>query len=100
MFPENEHKQVINGKIYSTEKADMVAHNSFWDGRNFERNGRNQFLYKTEKGNFFLFTMTMWQGELDRIVPLTKDEAKETWEELPEQEMEYFAAFGEKPEEA
>lgn len=93
-------KQVINGKLYDTEKADLVASDRYWDGHNWDRHGRNVYLYKTKKGNFFLAHTTRWEGERDHIEPLSKEEAKTWYEQLPEQEMGYEDAFGEAPEEA
>jgi len=93
-------KQIIGGKIYDTKTADLVAHDRYWDGHNWDRRGRNTFLYKTKKGNFFLFHTTCWQGERDYIEPITKDEAKQWYEDLPEHEMEWEEAFGETPAEA
>ncbi len=93
-------KQVVDGKLYDTEKADLVASDRYWDGSNFERSGRNTYLYKTAKGNFFLHHTTQWQGERESIEPVSIEEAKEYFERLPEHELEYEAAFGEQPEEA
>mgnify|MGYP001098704628 CR=1 FL=1 len=93
-------KQICNGMLYDTEKAQLVAHDAFWDGRNWERNGRNTYLYRTPRGRFFLYHRTLWQGERDRIEPLEKEEAMRTYEELPEHEISYEEAFGVAPEEA
>lgn len=93
-------KQIINGKLYDTEKAQEVASDHYWDGSNWDRRGRNTFLYKTAKGNFFLYHTTRWQGERDHIEAITEAEAKEYYEQLPEHEMEYEEVFGEHPEEA
>ena len=93
-------QQVILGKRYDTEKADVVASDSYWDGSNWDRHGRNVFLYRTKKGNFFLHNTTRWQGERDTIELLSQEEAKLYYEKLPEQEMAYADAFGEDVEEA
>jgi hypothetical protein len=93
-------KQVIGGKVYDTEKAELVASNRYWDGSNWERHGRNTFLYKTAKGNFFLHHTTLWQGERETIEPVNVEEAKEYFEKLPEQEIEYVEAFSIEPEDA
>ena len=93
-------KQVIGGKVYDTEKAKLVASDRYWDGSNFERSGRNTYLYKTARGNFFLHHTTCWQGERDSIEPVDVEEAKSYYEQLPEQELEYLEAFGVEPEEA
>jgi hypothetical protein len=93
-------KQVINRKVYDTKTATLVASDRFWDGSNWERHGRNTYLYKTAKGNFFAYHTTQWQGERDSIEALTVDEAKDLYERLPEHDLDFEAAFGEKPEEA
>lgn len=93
-------EQIIDGKKYDTEKAELVTSDRFFDGSNFERDGRNTYLYKTKKGAFFLHHTTLWQGERDSIEPCTEAEAKEYFERLSENEISYLEAFGAEPEEA
>lgn len=93
-------KQVIDGKVYDTETADLVASDNYWDGSNWDRHGRNTYLYKTKRGNFFAYHKTRWQGERNYIEALSIAEAKRLYERLPETEMTYEEAFGEKPEDA
>ncbi len=93
-------RRIINGKAYDTSKAQLVASDRYWDGNNFDRHGRNTFLYKTETGNFFLHRTTNWQGERDYIEPLTLEEAEWWYERLPEQDLHYEEAFGVAPVEA
>jgi hypothetical protein len=93
-------KQIINGKQYDTDKADLVASDRYWDGSNWERNGRNTYLYRTKRGNYFAHYTTCWQGERNSIAALTIEEAKDLFENLPEQEMTFEEAFGVAPEEA
>ncbi|MDL1911531.1 hypothetical protein FBQ81_12715 [Chloroflexi bacterium CFX6] len=93
-------KQIIDRKMYDTETATLIASDRYWDGSNFERGGRNTYLYKAPKGHFFSYHTTQWQGERDSIEALTVAQAKDLYEELPEHEADYEAAFGEKPEEA
>lgn len=92
--------QIIDGVRYDTDKAQVVASNEYWDGHNYERQGRNTHLYKTKKGNFFAGYSTLWQGEKDYLEPLSKEEAKELYESLREQDLTYEEAFGETPQEA
>ena len=54
----------------------------------------------TPAGRFFLHHTTLWQGERDRIEPVSPDEARQYYEDLPEHDMSYAEAFGEEPEEA
>ena len=93
-------KQIVNGLQYDTEAAALVASDRWWDGHNFERNGRNTYLYRTKAGRFFLHHTTLWQGERDHIEPVSPDEARQYYEDLPEHEMTYEEAFGEEPEDA
>ena len=93
-------QQIVNGLNYDTEKADLVAHDRYFDGSNWERHGRNTYLYRTKAGRFFLHHTTLWQGERDHIEPVSPDEARQYYEDLPEHEMAYEEAFGEAPEEA
>lgn len=93
-------KQIIDRKVYDTETATLIASNRFWDGSNFERGGRNTYLYKTPNGRYFAHHTTQWQGERDSIEAMTTEEAKKLYEELPEHDLDFEAAFGEKPEEA
>ena len=93
-------QQVINRKLYDTDKAVLIAHNRYWDGNNFERSGRNTYLYKGNNGNFFSSHITLWQGERDHILALSKKEAMDLYEDLPEQEMDFEEAFGIELEEA
>jgi hypothetical protein len=93
-------KKVINGKMYDTDKAELIATDRYWDGSNWERNGRNTYLYKTVRGNYFVYRTSNWQDERDNIEALTIDEAKELYESLTEIEMDYKDAFGIQPEDA
>ena len=94
-------KQVIDGKQYDTESAILIADDQYWDGHNWERRGKNKYLYKTKKGNYFLMITTLWAGERDYLKPLPNEEtAKEYYENLPEHEVNWEVAFGRLPEEA
>jgi hypothetical protein len=93
-------KQIVNKKVYDTETANLVADDRYWDGSNYDRNGRNNYLFKTSKGEFFTYHQTCWQGERDRIEPVNKDVAMELYETLPEQSMSYQDAFNVIPEQA
>ena len=93
-------QQIIDGKMYDTETADLVASDNYWDGSNWDRHGRNTFLYKTKRGAFFVHHTTRWQGERDSIQAIDVDGAKALYEQLPEHDMDYAEAFGVAPEEA
>jgi hypothetical protein len=85
-------KQIVNGTLYDTEKAQLVAC-SEW------QYGRRIMLYKSARGNFFTAYLTRWEGERDVIEPLTDAEAKAFYERLTPH-MAYDEAFGQAPAEA
>lgn len=85
--------EVIAGKRYRTATSTIIADDAFWDGHNWERRGRNMFLYRTKNGNYFKVLQTRWQGERDSLVPLTMDEAQTLWEQLPEHNVTFEEAF-------
>jgi hypothetical protein len=85
--------EVIGGKRYRTETAELIASDAYWDGHNWERQGRNTFLLKTPKGNYFAQHQTCWQGEHDYIEPLRRKEAIDLYESLQEKEVDFEEAF-------
>ncbi len=93
--------RIIEGKRYDTETATLIASDRYWDGSNFERRGRNTYLYRTKNGNYFTHHTTQWQGERETILAQSKQEAQSLYESLPEHDVEYEEAFpGVKVEEA
>lgn len=86
--------RIVNRTRYNTETAQLVASDAYWDGHNFERRGRNMFLYRTPKGAYFTVTQTQWQGERDTLEPVMQDEAIELWEgPLTEHTVDFKTAF-------
>lgn len=84
---------VIGGKRYNTETSTVIASNEYWDGSNYERGGTNTHLYRTKNGNYFVGFSTCWQGSRSSIQVVTRDRAQRLYEELPQHEEEYEAAF-------
>ena len=93
-------EQIINGLKYDTKVADLVASDRYWDGYNWNREGRNTYLYRTKAKRFFIYRTSQWQGERNHIEPVGLNKAKYYYEELPEHDMSYVEAFGVEPEEA
>lgn len=100
MHPDKSMKRVVNGKRYSVSTATLLASDEYWDGSSFERNGRNTFLYRTRGGAYFQVKLTCWQGEHDTLIPISRDEAIDLYEELREHEVDYEEAFDAVVEEA
>ena len=93
MNPPEDLEKVVDQKRYSVANATLIASDAYWDGSNWERQGRNQFLYKTPKGAYFIVHMSQWQGERTTLTPVTLDEAISLFESLPEQEVDFSTAF-------
>jgi len=85
--------QIINGVRYDTDKAQVIAHDRYWDGRNMEKCGRNTYLFRGRNGGYFSQHLTRWDGERDHLEALTRAEAIELYEQLQEHEVEFEAAF-------
>lgn len=86
--------RIVNSKKYDTATATLIAGDDYWDGNNFERHGRQTFLYRTPKGAYFLVNLTCWQGEQDTLLPISMEEAIDLFEEsLTEQRVTYAEAF-------
>jgi len=88
--------QIIGRRRYSTATATLLADDAWWDGSNFERSGRNTFLYRTPKGAYFTVTLSQWQGERDRLEPCDVEDAVALYEgPLAQHHVEYGDAFPE-----
>jgi len=87
-------QQIIDGKLYDTETADLVASGPYPESHNWQRGDRSAFLYKTKNGAFFLYRISMWLGEGVSIEVVSVDKAKEWYERLPESKMGYKDVFG------
>jgi hypothetical protein len=86
--------RIVDRKRYDTKTATLIASDAWWDGHNFERRGRNTWLYRTPKGAFFTVTQTQWEGERDNLEPVSQDEAVSLFEgALTEHEVAYHEAF-------
>ena len=94
MRPPSDFTRIVNRRRYSVKSATLIAHDAYWDGHNFERQGRNTFLYRTPKGSYFTVNLTQWQGEQDSLEPIAEEDAIEMYENgLSEHEVPYEEAF-------
>lgn len=94
MRPPENFTRIIHRKRYNVRTATLLADDTYWDGHNFERSGRNTFLYRTPGGAYFAVTLTQWQGERDSLEPVSLGEAISLYEgPLSEHEESYPDAF-------
>jgi hypothetical protein len=94
MKPPENFTRIVGRKRYSVKTATLLAGDDYWDGHNFERHGRNTWLYRTPRGAYFTVTRTQWQGEQDSLDPVSQEAAIELFEgPLSEHEVSYDQAF-------
>jgi hypothetical protein len=94
MKPPTDLTRIIDRTRYDVSKSTLLAGDDYWDGHNFERRGRNTFLYRTPRGRYFTVTFSQWQGERDTLEPVDLDAAILLYEgELSEHYADYEAAF-------
>lgn len=94
MKPPVKFVKIVNRTRYDVSLATLIASDAYWDGHNFERHGRNTFLYMTPKGRYFTVNLTQWQGEQDSLEPISQDDAISLYEgRLSEHEVPYTEAF-------
>ena len=84
---------VVAGKRYCTDEATLIAHDEYWNGYNCEQGGRNTFLFRTPKGNFFAQYQTLLPGEVNRITPLDTTEAIALYHSLRVKEVPFRVVF-------
>ena len=84
---------VVAGKRYRTDKATLVAHDAYWNNYNWEQGGRNTFLFRTSRGNFFAQHQTLAPGEADNIKPLEISEAMHLYQSLHKKEVPFVVIF-------
>ena len=56
-------------------------------------------FFKIKKGDFFVFYETSWEDELDRLEPVSDEEARTLYDQLLCRAMDYYEAFGDELEE-
>jgi hypothetical protein len=95
MRPPEDFTRIIDKKRYSTKTATLLAGDDFWDGHNFERHGRNSWLYRTPRGAYFTVHLSQWEGESDSLQPCSVDEAIQFFEGCHDEQhrVSYEEAF-------
>jgi hypothetical protein len=93
-------QQIIDGTLYDTKTADLVASGPYPKSHGWARGDRGAFLYKTKDGAFFLYRLSMWVGEPDSIEVMSVDKAREWYKRLSQHERGYKETFGAAPGEA
>ncbi len=84
---------VIADQCYSTETASLLAHDASWDGRHWDRDGRNVFLFRTPNGQYFRQVRARWARERDYLEALALEAAIRLYWQLPERALRFEEAF-------
>jgi hypothetical protein len=84
-------KQAINGLIYDTEKAIVLARTD--DDMSYECYFNRTMLYRTEKGNYFKSTEPAFFNESRKITPLEVHQAVKEYNKLSVQLVDFEQAF-------
>lgn len=94
MHPVENMTRIVDRTRYSVKTATLLTSDEYWDGNNWERHGRNRFLYRTPNGRYFTVPLTQWQGEQNTLEPVTLEEAIRLYEgPLTEHQESYAVAF-------
>jgi len=69
-------RRMVDRVIYDTAAADALSNSFFTDGVNeFNDDGKASELYMDRSGRYFLAEYTSWEGEKDRIEPVSGERA-------------------------
>ncbi len=92
-WPKVDMCEVYDGFVYRVATSDLLAHDWWWDGRSWQRHFRNVFLYRTRAGRYFVVRLSFWEGEPNTLEPLSREEARALYEQLPVWEVGPEEAF-------
>jgi hypothetical protein len=84
---------VVDGRLYTTKQALLLAHDTEPDGVTWERAARNTFLFRDPSGMYFAEQRTAWSVESDYVESLSAGEARQLYDQLPHHEVEPGRAF-------
>lgn len=68
-------KQVVNGVLYDTFKADAICNDFYQDGEHEFKDGMAFELYVDSEGRFFVARYVEWENGTDSITTIGKHEA-------------------------
>jgi hypothetical protein len=83
----------VDGCVYATNKATLLASDAGRDGAMWERAGRNTFLFRAQPGVYFAEHRSAWSVDSDYVEPLSPAQARQLYAELPIHAMEPARAF-------
>jgi len=84
---------VVDGRLYTTKRALLLADDAGRDGGMWERAGRNTFLFRDPSGIYFAQHRSVWGVDSDYVEALSTSRALQLYAELPIHEVEPARAF-------
>jgi hypothetical protein len=84
---------VVDGRLYTTKRAVLLANDAGPDGGMWDRAGRNTFLFRDPSGIYFAEHRSAWGVESDYVEALSAGRALELYEQLPIHEVEGASLF-------
>jgi len=87
--------QIVGRFRYDTEKAELIADDAYYDGKNWERNDTNTFLYRTPNGRYFITFINRGEKFPGPTVlrPLLMEDAITLFYELKQKHKPFKEAF-------
>lgn len=68
-------RAMVDRVVYDTAASDALANNFYADGVNEYTDGRAVELYTDKEGRYFFAEYSTWEGQRDRIIPVSSNEA-------------------------
>jgi hypothetical protein len=79
---------VVDGRLYNTQCAVLLADDAGPDGGMCERAGRNTFLFRDPSGIYYAEHRSAWGIDSDYVEPLSISLALQLYEQLPIHEVD------------
>ena len=84
----------LSSQVGSSDRVALLAGDDYWDGRSWNRRGRNTYLLASSHGHYFLHTRTLWPGEADgETQMISHEEARCLYGNLRNKRVSETAAF-------
>jgi hypothetical protein len=84
---------VVEGRIYNTLQATLLAEDASWEGHDLEHPGHRTYLFRSPRGDYFAEHRSAWHVEYDWLEPLSWLDAIRLYEELPVRKVDFEEAF-------
>lgn len=81
-------------RVHTVRSAMLLAGDDYWDGRGWDRKGRNRFVFRTGDGAYLLHLRTIWPHEIDGYSEyICPEEARLEFIRLKNKRVRFDVAF-------